>query len=85
MTCKPHDHRHCLELFSKLSEYIDREMDEAELREVDAHVTECLACLSCLQSLKQTIALCKQTGLQPVPAVFSRKLHSMVQDLQRSR
>ena len=27
MTCKPHDHRHCLELFSKLSEYIDGEMD----------------------------------------------------------
>jgi anti-sigma factor RsiW len=85
MTCKPHDHRRCLELFSRLSDYIDREMGEAELREIDAHITECLACLSCLQSLKQTIALCKQTGEQPVPAVFSRKLQSMVQDLQRSR
>lgn len=85
MTCESHDHRHCLELFSKLSEYIDREMDEAELREMDAHITECLACLSCLQSLKQTIALCKQTGLQPVPAVLSRKLQFMLQDLQRSR
>jgi anti-sigma factor RsiW len=85
MICKPHDHRRCLELFSRLSDYIDREMDEGERREIDAHITECLACFSCLQSLKQTIALCKQTGVQPVPAVFSQKLQSMVQELQRPR
>jgi anti-sigma factor RsiW len=85
MTCKPLDHLRCLALFDRLSEYIDREMDESELREIEAHVAECLACLSCLQSLKQTIALCKQTGRQPVPAVFSQKLQSMVQGLQRSR
>jgi len=47
MTCKPHDHRKCLELFSRLSEYIDQEMDPGELREFEAHVTECLACFSC--------------------------------------
>ena len=85
MTCKPHDHQHCLDLFSKLSEYIDREMDETERRDIETHVAECLACLSCLQSLKQTIALCRQTGRQPVPAVFSQKLQTMVQGLQRSR
>lgn len=85
MTCKPHDHLSCLELFDKLSEYIDREMDETERRSIEAHVAECLACFSCLQSLKQTIALCKQTGRQPVPAVFSQKLQTMVQGLQRPR
>lgn len=85
MTCKSHDHRHCLELFDKLSEYIDGEMDEVRLREIDAHISECLACFACLQSLRQTIALCKHAGRQPVPAVFARKLHSMFQDLQRSR
>ena len=85
MTCKPHDCQRCLDLFGKLSEYIDREMDETERRDFEAHVAECLACLSSLQSLKQTIALCKQTGRQPVPAVFSQKLQIMVQGLQRSR
>jgi anti-sigma factor RsiW len=85
MTCKLHDHGRCLELFGRLSEYIDREMDEAERRDMEAHLAECLGCLSCLQSLKQTIALCKHTGRHPVPAVFSQKLQSMVQGLQRSR
>jgi anti-sigma factor RsiW len=85
MTCKPRDYQRCLELFGRLSEYIDREMDEAERRDFEAHLAECLACLSSLESLKQTIALCKHTGRQPVPAVFSQKLQSMVQNLQRSR
>jgi anti-sigma factor RsiW len=85
MACKPHDHRTCLELFDRLSEYIDQEMDPAELQEIEAHLTECLTCFSCLQSLQQTIGLCKQTARQPVPAVFSQKLHSWVQDLQRAR
>ena len=84
MTCKPHDYQRCLDLFGKLSAYIDREMDDAERRDFEAHVAECLACFSSLQSLKQTIALCKQTGRQPVPALFSQKLQIMVQGLQRS-
>jgi anti-sigma factor RsiW len=74
-----------MDLFRRLSEYIDREMDPTELREIEAHVAECLTCLACLESLKQTIGLCKQTARQPVPAVFSQKLHSMVENLQRPR
>jgi anti-sigma factor RsiW len=72
-----------MEMFAKLSEYIDQEIDEVQRREVEAHVAECVTCFSCLLSLKQTIALCKQTGGQPVPQVFSQKLQSMVQHIQR--
>jgi anti-sigma factor RsiW len=77
--------RKCLELLSRISDYIDREMDPAEMLEVDAHLTECSTCFSYLQSLKQTIALCKQAGPRAVPAVFSQRLKSFVQNLQRSR
>jgi anti-sigma factor RsiW len=85
MMCEIHEHPHCLELFSKLSEYIDGEMDEAQRRQIEAHVAECVACFACLQSLKQTIALCKQAGRQTVPEVFSEKLQTMIQDIQRAR
>ena len=85
MMCESHDHLHCLGLFSKLSEYIDGEMDEAQRRQIESHVAECVACFACLQSLKQTIALCKQTGRQTVPEVFSEKLQTMIQDIQRAR
>jgi len=85
MMCESHDHLHCLELFSKLSEYIDGKWMRPSGRQIEAHVAECVACFSCLQSLKQTIALCKQTGRQTVPEVFSEKLQTMIQDIQRAR
>jgi anti-sigma factor RsiW len=79
MACDNPEHRHCLELFEKLSEYIDQELEPETRRHIEAHVAECLACFECLQTLKQTIALCRQAGDQPVPAAFSRKLHAMLQ------
>jgi len=82
MMCDPHDHAHCLELFDRLSEYIDEEMDETQRREIEAHIAQCVACFGCLQSLRQTIALCKQAGRQTVPAVFSEKLQTMIQHIQ---
>lgn len=82
MTCSPPDHAHCLELFDRLSEYIDGEMDEAQRREIEAHIAQCVACFGCLQSLRRTIALCKQAGRQTVPAVFSEKLQTMIQSIQ---
>jgi anti-sigma factor RsiW len=85
MMCDSYDHPHCLGLFDKLSEYIDGEMDEAQRREIESHVANCMACLACLQSLKRTIALCKQVGPQTVPAVFSAKLHTMIQHIQGAR
>jgi anti-sigma factor RsiW len=82
MRCDPHRHAHCLALFDKLSEYIDGEMDEAERLEIEAHIAQCVACFSCLQSLRQTIALCKQAGRQTVPAVFSARLQTIVRQFQ---
>ncbi len=85
MIFDPNDHSHCLQLFDRLSEYIDGEMDEPQRREIEAHVAECVACCACLQSLRRTIALCKQAGRQTVPAVFSEKLHTMIQHFQSAR
>jgi len=80
--CDPQNPSHCLQLFDKLSEYIDGEMEEAERRDIEAHIAHCAACFGCLQSLKRTIALCKQAGRQTVPPVFSAKLQDMIQHIQ---
>ena len=82
MMCDPRSPSHCLDLFDKLSEYIDGEMDEAERRELEIHISQCVACFGCLESLRRTIALCKQAGPQTVPAVFSAKLQTMIQHIQ---
>jgi anti-sigma factor RsiW len=75
MACDAASHSHCLELFGKLSEYIDDELAPDERRAVEAHVAGCVACLACLQTLRRTVALCRTGADHPVPAEFSRRLH----------
>ena len=79
-----HDHRHCLELFEKLSEYLDDELDEVTCQDIEKHVKECVPCFVCLQTLKRTIDLCKQTEARSVPAEFSKKLKEVIQNMPKS-
>jgi anti-sigma factor RsiW len=74
MECDRASHLHCLELFEKLSEYIDGELEAADRRAIEAHVAGCIACLACLQTLRQTVALCRTGTEHPVPDAFSRRL-----------
>jgi RNA polymerase sigma-70 factor (ECF subfamily) len=79
-----HDHRHCLELFEKLSEYLDDELDEATCKDIEKHVKECVPCFICLQTLKRTVDLCKQAGDRPIPRDFSRKLREVIHNLPKT-
>jgi anti-sigma factor RsiW len=79
-----HDHRHCLELFEKLSEYLDNELDEVTCKQIEEHVKECVACFVCLQTLKRTVDLCKQAGDRPIPKEFSRKLRKLIHNLPKA-
>jgi anti-sigma factor (TIGR02949 family) len=79
-----HDHEHCLEMFKRLSEYLDNELDEITCNEIEQHVKECVPCFSCLQTLKRTVDICKQTGNKPVPEEFSQKLKEMIQNIPKT-
>ena len=79
-----HDHQHCLEMFKRLSEYLDNELDELTCNEIERHVKDCVPCFSCLQTLKRTVDLCKQTANKPVPREFSEKLKEMIQTMPKT-
>ena len=79
-----HDHRHCHELFEKLSEYLDNELDEVTCRDIEKHIEECVPCFVCLQTLKRTIDLCKQTVNKSVPEDFSTRLKEVIQNMPKS-
>ena len=83
MTRDDHDHQHCLEIFEKLSEYIDGELDHTTCEEIERHAKNCVACFSCMETLKKTVALCKNAQEQPVPQEFSKKLQEIIQNLPK--
>jgi anti-sigma factor RsiW len=79
-----HDHKHCLELFEKLSEYLDNELDDVTCKEIENHIKECVPCFVCLQTLKRTVDLCKKTADRPVPPDFSKKLRKAIQNMPKN-
>ena len=83
----PHDHHSredCLALFDKLSAYLDNELDAATCAEIRRHAQGCVACKACIDTLKQTVALCQ--GLDPeIPSPeFSRQLKVLIDEMTRS-
>lgn len=83
MTNEAHNPQHCLEMFKKLSEYIDGELDTLTCKELEEHVKECVACKSCLATLKKTVNICHEMGTNPVPAEVSQRLKAMIQNMPR--
>ncbi len=79
-----HDHKHCLEMFKRLSEYLDNELDDITCKEIEQHVKECVPCFSCLQTLKRTVDLCKKASNKPIPKAFSQKLKDIIQNMPRT-
>ena len=84
MTKDGHDHKHCLELFERLSEYLDNELDEISCQEIEQHIKECVPCFVCMQTLKRTVDLCKQTDSKPVPEGFSQKLREIIENMPKT-
>ena len=78
-----HDHNHaaCIELFTKLSEYIDNELDEVSCKDIEAHLADCPCCNACLETLKRTVAFCREVEERPVPETLSQRLQEIVAQL----
>jgi len=84
MSSDDHDHQHCLEMFEKLSEFIDDELDHATCAEIQKHAEDCVACFSCLETLKRTVDLCKNVADKPIPQNFSEKLKEFVENIPKT-
>jgi anti-sigma factor RsiW len=82
-TTHDHDHRDCLAMFSKLSEYIDNELDEPTRKDIEDHAGACIPCKACLETLRQTIGLCRSLvpAEKPVPETFSERLKVLIQTM----
>lgn len=85
MSHTPHHPHHCLAQFEKLSEYLDRELDELTCQDIERHAKECIACRVCLETLKQTVNLCHSINQdeKPVPTDFAKRLKETVKALCR--
>jgi anti-sigma factor RsiW len=80
-----HAHQNCVKLFERLSEYIDRELDAPTCQDIEAHIKACKPCQVCLDTLKQTVNLCRHLERHQVPETLSRKLKDAITDLTKNK
>ena len=67
----------CKQLFAVLSEYLDTELPPADCDAIRAHVANCPPCVKFVESLEQTIQLCREgtnTELPPLDENVRKKL-----------
>jgi anti-sigma factor RsiW len=68
----------CKDLFAALSQYLDAELPEGDCAAIEAHIADCPPCVEFVNSLKQTVNLCKSprpaAELPPIPDEVRRKL-----------
>lgn len=76
-----HDHEKCRELFEKLSEYLDNELDTANCDAIEAHLQNCQPCQACLATLQQTVALCRELKASSMPEAASNRLRITIERL----
>jgi len=65
----------CKEIFEKLSEYIDGELDPQLREELERHMEDCHPCLFFVNTIKKTITLYKYAGNEPLPKEVHFRLH----------
>ena len=76
-----HKDENCLAIFEKLSEYVDHELDGITCEEIEQHLNDCQCCNACLETLKRTVALCREMKPDPVPESLSSRLKEMLRNM----
>ncbi len=57
----------CKQMFTLLSEYLDRELEAQSCEELEKHLQDCPPCIEFLESLKRSVRLCKECGSAEAP------------------
>lgn len=76
-----HECKDCMKIFERLSEYIDRELNEEEFVIFEEHIQNCKPCLDFLETLHCTVNLCKRLDTQEshrIPRDVSVQLHEFL-------
>lgn len=65
------DQLKCREMFERLSEYIDGELDAKLLECFDEHLRGCEPCQAFIATLRKTVELCRESGSDaPAQSLF---------------
>lgn len=72
----------CRDLFARLSDYLDGEIDPADCARIDEHMADCEPCRAFLESLRHTVGLVRLAPGEPISQAWKTGL---VEAFERAR
>lgn len=67
---------HCLEIFARLSEYVDGELDEVDCHLIEEHIQDCPPCVEFVRSLRRSIEAAHTYEAQAEPSQLPYELEA---------
>lgn len=75
----------CEDLIGNLSDYIDGELEPELCEELEKHLAGCKNCRLMVDSLKQTVKLCKDGTCEDLPESLQKKLNDKLAERWKKR
>ncbi len=72
----------CKEIFDKISDYIDQDLDPGICDEIEEHIKDCEPCIAFLNTLKKSVELFNRSASAPedIPLPVSTNLMRFLKD-----
>lgn len=70
--------KECSKHIQSIADYIDGELDSSLCEELEAHLKDCQNCRLMVDSLKQTVILCRDGVREELPESISSKLNDAI-------
>ena len=68
----------CKDLFEKMSEYLDGEMDLAMIEEAERHLGHCIECKETLEAFRKSVALLKKAKMKTMSENDKNSLRELI-------
>jgi anti-sigma factor (TIGR02949 family) len=70
--------RKCLDYIKELNDYLDGELDPSVCAEIEKHIGECNNCRIMVDSLRQTVRLCREGKEEKLPEELESRLNGLL-------
>jgi len=72
--------RKCHDYISGLNDYLDGDMSADLCEEIEKHLGECENCRIMVDTLKQTVVLCREGKPEKLPESLDKKLNNLLKE-----
>lgn len=72
--------KNCPDYINDLNDYLDGQLDSSLCAEIEAHIGQCHNCRIMVDTMKQTVSLCRDGKIEQLPGVVEEKLRQLLKN-----